>query len=509
MDNSNNNSLIKSTSGVLLFVIALKLIAFIKQATIAAYLGANPQTDAYFVAAGLIESLYMGIFKSISIPIVSVYTMVRINDNRESAENFIAALLELFLGIALILSVVIFVFSKQFAYLLAPSYSDEGILIVAFYLRLQCGLLVFMVFELIGGAVLDSHKKFIVGRMQSLLLSVCVIISCVIFVKYIHVLSLVVAYYISSILFTVLVLISLKRYIRFQFVNPFEVPRVKEILRLAFPVMIGYSAISINHLVGRSIASSLGSGAVSALYYSQVLDQLVTSIIIVNVGNVMFSYFSTYNAENQTHEIESKLNNILAVLVILLIPISYITFVFSTELVKIVYYRGDFTLEAVQYTAAALKGYALAFPFVAIRDILTKSMYSFQDTARPMRNVTVSVLLGIAFSIILSGMFGIFGITLGTGLSVFVGALLNLRSMYKHLPQFKLKRLLISGGKGLCSIGGVVVLVRLFYGFTQIYKNNLFNLFVITFTIFIIYFLLLILLQEQTTISLINRFKKS
>ena len=134
----------------------------------------------------------------------------------------------------------------------------------------------------------------------------------------------------------------------------------------------------------------------------------------------MFSYFSTYNAENQTHEIESKLNNILVLLVILLIPISYITFVFSTELVKIVYYRGDFTLEAVQYTAAALKGYALAFPFVAIRDILTKSMYSFQDTARPMRNVTVSVLLGIAFSVILSRMFGIFGITLGTGLSVFV-----------------------------------------------------------------------------------------
>ena len=154
-------NLATSTIGVMAFVIALKLIAFIKQATIAAYLGANPQTDAYFVAAGLIESLYMGIFKSISIPIVSVYTMVRINETRENAEDLIAALLELFLGIALILSVVLFAFSKQFAYVLAPSYSDEGILLVAFYLRLQCGLLVFMVFELIGGAVLDSHKRFI------------------------------------------------------------------------------------------------------------------------------------------------------------------------------------------------------------------------------------------------------------------------------------------------------------------------------------------------------------
>jgi len=503
MNIAKKDSLIKSASNVMIFVVLLKLIAFGKQAVVAAFLGANVQTDAYFVAYGLIESIYMGFFKSISISIISVYTLVRINENRENAENLISALLELFVGIAIVLSIVLFVFSKQFAFLLAPSNSEEGILLVAFYLRMQSGLLVLMVFELIGGAVLDSHKKFIIGRMQSLFLSVSVVIACVFLVKYLFVLSLVFAYYISSFLFTVLILISIKKFFSFRFVNPFQTPRVKEIIRLAFPVMIGYSAISINHLIGRSIASSLGAGAVSSLYYSQVLDQLVTSIIIVNVGNVMFSYFSTYNAENQTQEIEHKLYNILSILILLLIPISYITFEFSTEIVKIVYYRGDFTLEAVEYTAAALNGYALAFPFVAVRDILTKSMYSFQDTASPMRNVTVSLLLGIAFSIVLSRFLGIFGITLGTGLSVLVGAILNIRSIYKHLPQFNLKRLIVTGGKGIFAIGLTIVIIRTIFRFILFYELNLIVLFGSIVIIFLIYIILLLLLREQAIKDLI------
>lgn len=496
-------SLFKSASSVMIFVVVLKLIAFGKQAVVAAYLGANAQTDAYFVAYGLIESIYMGFFKSISISIVSIYTLVRINENREKAEDLISALLELFVGIAIILSAILFIFSKQFAFLIAPSYSEDGLLLVAFYLKMQSGLLVFMVFELIGGAVLDSHKKFIIGRMQSLFLSVSVVIACVFLVKYLFVLSLVFAYYVSSILFTVLIIISIKKYISFSFVNPFQTPRVKEIIRLAFPVMIGYSAISINHLVGRSIASSLGIGAVSSLYYSQVLDQLVTSIIIVNVGNVMFSYFSTYNAEKQTQEIEHKLYSILSILILLLIPISYITFEFSSELVKIVYFRGDFTIEAVEYTAAALKGYALAFPFVAVRDILTKSMYSFQDTASPMRNVTVSLILGIAFSIVLSRFMGIFGITLGTGLSVFVGAILNTRSIYKHLPHFNLKRLIVTGGKGLISIGLTIVIIRTIFRSILFYEFNLIGFFGVIVAIFFIYTINLLLLREQSIKDLI------
>lgn len=498
MINSNKDSLLKSVTSVMVLVIGLKFIAFVKQAVVAAFLGASLQTDAYFVAFGLIESLYMGFFKSISISIISVYTLVRINENRENAEDLISALLELFLGAAIIFSIILFVFSKQFAFLLAPSYSNEGMLLVAFYLRLQSGLLVFMVFELIGGAVLDSHKKFIVGRIQSFFLSVSVILACFFLVKYLYVLSLIIAYYVSSIMVTILIIVSIKKYISFRFINPFQTPRVKEIIRLAFPVMIGYSAISINHLVGRSIASSLGSGAVSSLYYSQVLDQFVTSIIIVNVGNVMFSFFSNYNAENQIEVIETKLYNILSILVIVLIPVSYITYKFSIDLVKIVYFRGDFTIEAVAYTAAALRGYALAFPFVAIRDILTKSMYSFQDTMRPMRNVTISLILGIIFSIIFSKLFGIFGITFGTGLSVVVGSILNLKSIYKHIPEFQLKRLLITGLKGIISIGVTTVLIRIIFRSSSYYKENLLFLFGMVATIYIFYFFVLFLLREQT-----------
>lgn len=492
----------------MVFVIGFKLIAFGKQAVIAAFLGANANTDAYYIASGLIESIYLGGFKSISISIISVYTLVRINENRNSAENLISALIYIFLGIAIAIGLVIFMFSRQFAFLLAPSYSKDSILLVAFYLRLQCGLLVFMVFELIGGAVLDSHKRFLIGSLKSLFSSVCVILACVFLAKYISVLSLVIAYYLSSILFTILIIIFLRKYIKFKKCNPFIIPHVKEIVRLAFPVMIGYSAISINHLVGRSIASSLGAGAVSALYYSQVLDQLVTSIIIVNVGNVMFSFFSSYNAENQTEVIKSKLYNVLSILIILLIPVSYITYEYSIDLVRIVYFRGDFTVEAVAFTAAALRGYALAFPFVAVRDILTKSMYSFQDTASPMRNVTISLLVGIVFSIVLSKFYGIFGITLGTGLSVFFGAIMNFRSIYKHLPGFQLKRLLVSGGKGLFSIGIVIGLIRSIFNSNISNQMSFFYLFGLTITIFLFYFLGLLLMKEQTVLSLILFRKK-
>ena len=64
-------------------------------------------------------------------------------------------------------------------------------------------------------------------------------------------------------------------------------------------------------MVDKAIASGLGEGYTSALAYSQVLEQFVTNILIVNIGNIMLSYFSSYIAENNLEKVKKLLINIL------------------------------------------------------------------------------------------------------------------------------------------------------------------------------------------------------
>lgn len=497
MSNQQEN-VFKSIALIAIMVLFFKVIGFIKQAVIAYYYGANLETDLYYIAYGFIIGVSEALVKALSVSMISVYTQVRIKKGREHAQILISRLLEFSLLAALLCIMVVCFLTPQLSRVLALKYSADNVAKLSTYLIMLSAMGLFTVVELVGTSVLDSEQQYYVPRLQSLLYSICAVLACVFFSKQYEVKALIFAQYVSAVLYSIVVWRTVERYVRVRPVKLVFDPYIKQVLWLAFPLLIGNSAIQINQIVDRTIASGLPEGAVSALSYCHVLAQFVTNILIVNVGSILFAHFSNLIVEGKIKNVQEELAKSLSLLVCILIPIFIVTTINAREIVEILYYRGAFSATAVDLTSVALIGYAISFPFVGVRDLLTKSMYAYQDTRRPMITSLVSIICNIIFSILLSRWFGILGIAIGASIAIVIGTVMNLFAFKKSCNEFSYHELLVTILKsvpaGLLSFAGIYT----FKIMANYYDFNLVFIFTIsTFIGFFIFFVAMLLEKEK------------
>ena len=304
---NKNDTILKSSAIIIVLVIIFKVLGFIKQAVIAAYFGASASTDVYFIAYGFSVGVSEAIVKAISLILISLYTKIRIQKGKDEANKLISGIFELLIPLSIIMILLICTFAPQISKLLAPSLAPELYTMLISFIRILSVAFLFISIELICTSVLESHKKFIATKLQSFIYSVIVILACIYASKYVGINTLIIAHYVSNIIFITILVIMVKRYFKFIFVNPFKNNNIKELSIKIVPLIIGNSIIQINQMVDKAIASGLGEGYTSALAYSQVLEQFVTNILIVNIGNIMLSYFSSYIAENNLEKVKKLL----------------------------------------------------------------------------------------------------------------------------------------------------------------------------------------------------------
>lgn len=429
-------SIAKSASLVTLMMLGFKVLGFLKQAVIAYVYGATFETDTYFIAWGFISGVSEAIIKALLVSLVAVYTSLRVTKGNKEAAKLINGLLEILLPLFVLISSVIFIGAPLFSRILAPSYDAEELVTLSTFIRILAPVLIFGCFELILGAVSDSYKSFFVPRLQSLIYSLSVILACVVLSSICGLKALVIAQYVSSFVFVILLILSTKKYHKYALVKFKEIPELKGILYTAIPLFIGNSALQINQIVDKSITSGLGDGAASALAYCHTLEQFVTNIMIVNIGNVMFANFAEFVAKGDLARVKETLNKAIDLLVAVLSGISVVTILCSQDIVSIVYYRGSFTMEAVTLTSIALVGYAISFVAVAVRDLTVKSLYAFKDTRSPMIACIISIVVNITFSLILSRFIGILGVSVATSISAVFGMIINAKFFVSHLKEY-------------------------------------------------------------------------
>ncbi len=440
MINKSKTNIFTSAFVVSLVVVLFKVVAFLKQAVVAYFFGATLETDIYFMANGFVYGVGEAIVRSISMVILSVYTTAKYRNGSETSSRLVGSLFRLLIPAAIIMNIALIVFAPAFSSMIAPSYDAYRSAVLSEFIRILSFLIIFIFIEAIGAAILDSEGSYYIPRTNSLILSVITILACYLLASRLGVYALVVSQYLSSALYVLILIISTRKYVSFKNAHIRGNHYLGTVAKLAFPLFVGNVAIQLNQIVDKSIVSGFDEGAVSALSYCHVLEQLVTSVFIVNVGNIMFAHFSKLSAGGEVDKFATKITRTLNLMTIILIPVSVVTFFQARNIVEIVYFRGQFNLDALTKTSILLAIYAIEFPAVAMRDILMKGMYALGETRLPVVGSVVSIAINILTSIYLASLIGIIGVAIGTVISVYFGAALNIFFFWKRLnvkPQFK------------------------------------------------------------------------
>lgn len=433
----NTKSIVSTTLVLSILTLCFKLLGFVKQMVVAYFFGTTLETDVYYVAFNFVGMLGSAFIRAITISLVSIYTHCLVQKGKDEASKLLSACLEILVPIVLIVLLLAYIFTPQVAHMVAPSYSPTKSLMLQHYLQICYPFFLFAVVTLVWTSLMDANKDFVISRTESFITSVTTIACCVLFYQIHAVTSLVIAQYISYVIFGSLLLIRGRRYFKFVLVPFKDVPEIKTVLYTAVPLFIGNSVSQINKIVDNALSTGLGDGNASALTYSVSLEDFVTIILVNNVVDILYVNFSTYTASGNFDKLIETMKKAINIMICMMIPITIVTCFCSKEIVSIAYARGQFSDGSVAMTSAALVGYAIGFTSMGIRDIILRGLYSFKNTVITMITGICAVLVNIFCSILLSRYIGIMGITLASSISLTVNFLINSQMLKKYIPDYK------------------------------------------------------------------------
>ena len=436
-------SLLRKFGSVGSATFASRILGFVREAMIAAFLGAGPVADAFYAAfrfPNLFRRLFAeGAFNSAFVPLFSKELET---GGAAAAREFAEKILAVLLLVLFVLSVLAIIFMPALvSTVIAPKFAEDPakfeltvLLTRIMFPYLACMSLVAML-----SGILNSFRKYFLAAIVPVLLNVIFILVLLFagladYTDRAIAIAMAVGVLVSGCLQLALLIYGIRKQ---GFTLSLRLPRlspsVKRLLVLAVPTAIAGGITQVNLLVGQIIASAQ-EGAISIMNYADRLVQLPLGIIGISIGVVLLPELTRALAAKDAKEASTLQNRSMEVGLGISLPAAVGLFMIPLPLVALLYERGAFVRETSVLTADVLAAFAIGLPSFVLIKVLQPSFYAREDMRTPMWFSGINAVINIILSLTLFPNYGVVGLAIATSIAGWLNAVLLAAALFigKH-----------------------------------------------------------------------------
>ncbi len=413
------------------YTLLSRLTGFLRDIMLAAILGAGPVADAFFVAFRLpnhFRAIFAeGAFNAAFIP---AYARIRTQSGASAASLFGDRIFTLLIVTQVVLLALALLFTPQAIDLLAPGFSREPqqFQLAVSLTRITFPYLLLITLVTLWGGILNALHRFAAAAAAPILLNLAMMatLACSgLFGGAGYAAAWGVL--ISGVLQAVLVGGDT---IRAGVFTSFHALRLDDDVRRFFkalvPATIGSAGTQLALFADTIIASFLATGAISALYYADRIDQLPIGVIGIAVGTVLLPEMTHRIAAGDDAGARSAQNRAIEFALLLAIPCIVAFLVAPDIIMRGLFMRGAFNAEDAHSAAMTLAAYTVGLiPFVLIRSVVAPFL-ARGDTLTPVKAALTGTAVNIAFKIALMGSLAQVGLALATAIGAWINFILVL-----------------------------------------------------------------------------------
>ncbi len=205
-------------------------------------------------------------------------------------------------------------------------------------------------------------------------------------------------------------------------------PELKRLAVVAAPAMLAGGVVQVNLLVGRQVASHF-DGAIVWLSFADRLYQLPLGVVGIAIGIVLLPDLSRRLAAGDTDGGRFAFSRAVEMSLALAVPAAAALAVIPAAMVRTLFEHGAFGPDDTAATALAAAVYALGLPAFVLQKALQPLYFARQDTRSPFRFAAAAMLMNALLAIGLAPVVGYIAAAVGTTLAAwFMLALLHLGS---------------------------------------------------------------------------------
>ncbi len=438
--------LLKSTSVVSFMTLLSRILGLVRDVVLARYFGATIVMDAFIVANRIPNMLRRffaeGAFSQGFVPVMARY---REQHDHARSKEFVDAVAGT-LGLILFLVTLAGVLAAPLLVLLvAPGFigEDGRFDLATAMLRFTFPYLFFVSLTAFAGGVLNTYGKFGAPAFTPVILNVVLIAAAMWLSPRLAEPGMALAYGVfiagvAQLLFQIPFLAKTHAVPR-----PRWRPRhdgVRRVGTLMLPAIFGSSVAQVNVLVGGIIASMLGVGKVSLLYYSDRLMEFPLGLFSIAIATVTLPHLSRQHAKQAMGEFSLIVDWSMKLVFLVAIPAAIGLVVLSEPLVATLFYGGQFSDYDVRMTALSLQAFSLGLIGFSLVKVLAPAYFAREDTKTPVKVGLISLAVNFCLSVILA-----YGLTrsayegthAGLALATSVAAMVNAWLLYYGLRRDK------------------------------------------------------------------------
>lgn len=406
------------------FNLLAKALAFANSMVIAYYFGTQVKTDIYFYSLATI-SMLMGLVTSLDHSVIIPEAMrIRQEEGEAQSQKFFNFFLFIYFIIGLLSVGVLYIDPVNF-FVLISQFDISTLSHNIFQIYAIIPLCILMLFTNFLIDIFSSYKFFTLPMITSLVNSVLSLVFIILFHRVWDVTSMIVAQIVSYSFNIIWLLFLLKKKICWNF------QLVKIHLRPLVIQNIVYSQFAnfftfLGTYVPMYLLSGFSGGIITCLNYGRNLSEIPRHLLIGQISIVsgikLNELYATYDLDN----LNLFFQRTIKFMVFVMMPISGIFYLFSEEIVIILYQRGNFGIESVAISALFLRYLGLLLPLYAIDTMFARLNMAGQNIKTAFGYQVISNILVILFAILFISNIGF----IGYALALIVCYLLGLFAMY-------------------------------------------------------------------------------
>ncbi|WP_371168437.1 murein biosynthesis integral membrane protein MurJ [Aliiroseovarius sp. 2305UL8-7] len=401
------------------WTMASRILGFVRDIMIGAFLGSSAIAEAFLIAFSL-PNMFRRFFAEGTLNVAFVPMFSKKHEGGDGALEFAR---DAFSGLAFILiifSIIAQIFMPALVYAMASGFSADGRFDLAVtFGRIAFPYILFISLAALLSGVLNATGRFVAAAAAPVLLNVIFIAAMFAAYSLGYDIGTALAWTVpvAGIAQVALVWVAASR-AGYRIVPrmPHMTPELKRLAIIAAPAALAGGVTQINLLVGRQVASFF-DGAVAWLYYADRLYQLPLGVVGIAIGIVLLPELSRNLRSGEAAASRNALSRAGELSLALTFPAAVALMIVPFQLIEVLFQRGAFTADDTANTALATAIYGAGLPAFVLQKVLASVYFARENTRTPFYFALVGMVVNLVVAIGLSYSLGFIAAAIGTTLA--------------------------------------------------------------------------------------------
>ncbi len=457
----------------LIFMVAAvisRLLGLARDMLFSAYFGTTHAADALNATLPITSITLNIVASAIAVSFIPLFIELLQKNPRKAVKDLEVVFNYIVLGLGIFMGSLI-IFSIPLVHIFTPGFKSLSLI------KTTANLIdLFAIASFFWGianflyAVAQAKKHFLVTAVVALILNTTIIIFLILFHKTMGVASYAAGMAVGTFLQTLVMVIYGRSVLGMKFSFNFKVNGtiLVPLLYLSIPLIIQQFSTYAVTVVSNNVASTLREGSIAALGYANKLRQFSLGVLTVPLATSYYPFLSEAAAKKDYKELENIFSKSIRFASFFIIPVTFISIVFSKQIVAIVFQRGAFDKIAVNLTASPFVYYSVGVFAAMVSIVIMRVFFAMKDMWTPTLLGLISATFNILIIFPLVKRMQHSGIALAVSIGLYIDMFLLIIFLRRKIGSLGGKKIVASIIK--LTIGSAIGIFVMFLSFKYLDK---------------------------------------